>query len=30
MNLLRWVNPGTIKDNANPARHYAYPFRDEA
>lgn len=29
-NLLRWVNHRTIKDNANPARHYAYPFMDEA
>jgi len=30
MNLLRWVNPRTIKDNANPARHYAYSFMEEA
>lgn len=29
LNLLRWLNPMTIKENFNPAKDYRYPFMNE-
>ncbi|PLX19309.1 MAG: 1-pyrroline-5-carboxylate dehydrogenase [Candidatus Muiribacterium halophilum] len=29
LNLLRWMNPRTIKENLNPPTDYRYPFMDE-
>lgn len=29
LNLLRWMNPRTIKENFNPPKNYRYPFMEE-